>query len=78
MRNRTEWAVKVHGPGTAAASAAAAAGAEPADGRSYLRRASDRRRTERESREGALAHAHAVDWELRRYAVVATWHRPQS
>ncbi|MER5834286.1 GvpL/GvpF family gas vesicle protein [Streptomyces sp. NPDC002130] len=76
LRDRTEWAVKVHGPGTAAASAAAA-GAEPADGRSYLRRASDRRRTERESRERALAQAHAVDRELRGYAVAATRHRPQ-
>ncbi|MER7480902.1 GvpL/GvpF family gas vesicle protein [Streptomyces sp. NPDC126510] len=77
LRDRTEWAVKVHGPGTTA-SAAAAAGAEPVGGRSYLRRASDRRRTERESRERALAQAHAVDRELRRYAVAATRHRPQS
>ncbi|MFF5372691.1 GvpL/GvpF family gas vesicle protein [Streptomyces sp. NPDC013187] len=78
LRDRTEWGVKVHGPRTAAVSAAAAAGAEPGDGRSYLRRASDRRRTERESRERALAQAHAVDRELRRYAVAATRHRPQS
>jgi hypothetical protein len=67
-----------HGPGAAASSAAATAGAEPADGRSCLRRASDRRHTERESRERALAQAHAVDRELRRYAVAATRHRPQS
>ncbi|MFB6846484.1 GvpL/GvpF family gas vesicle protein [Streptomyces sp. NPDC056373] len=78
LRDRTEWAVKVHGPGTAAGTAGAAAEAGPADGRSYLRRASDRRRTERESRERALAQAHAVDRELRRYAVAATRHRPQS
>ncbi|MFD8152322.1 GvpL/GvpF family gas vesicle protein [Streptomyces sp. NPDC059720] len=76
LRDRTEWAVKVHGP--AAAPAAAAAGDGPADGRSYLRRASARRRTEREGREDALARAHAVDRELRRYAVAATRHRPQS
>ncbi|MFH9861438.1 GvpL/GvpF family gas vesicle protein [Streptomyces sp. NPDC017202] len=50
----------------------------PADGRSYLSRVSTRRRTEREARETALARAHAVDRELRRYAVAATRHRPQS
>ncbi|MEU4466796.1 GvpL/GvpF family gas vesicle protein [Streptomyces sp. NPDC024017] len=76
LRNRTEWAVKVHGPATERASGAAGDG--PADGRSYLRRASARRRTEREAREHALAQAHAVDRELRRYAVAATRHRPQS
>ncbi|BCL24470.1 GvpL/GvpF family gas vesicle protein [Streptomyces tuirus] len=76
LRNRTEWAVKVHGPGTGHASGAAGDG--PADGRSYLRRVSERRRSEREERERALARAHAVDRELRRYAVAATRHRPQS
>ncbi|MFI8890367.1 GvpL/GvpF family gas vesicle protein [Streptomyces paradoxus] len=76
LRDRTEWAVKVHGPGTAHASAAAGDG--PADGRSYLARASARRRTEREVRERALGQAQAVDRELRRYAVAATRHRPQS
>ncbi|MFD8224217.1 GvpL/GvpF family gas vesicle protein [Streptomyces massasporeus] len=76
LRDRTEWAVKVHGPGSAHASGAAGDG--PADGRSYLRRVSERRRTEREERERALARAHAVDRELRRYAVAATRHRPQS
>ncbi|MFJ7342979.1 GvpL/GvpF family gas vesicle protein [Streptomyces sp. NPDC101110] len=75
LRDRTEWAVKVHGPMTAPAPAATG---EPLDGRSYLRRASARRRSEREEREQALAHAHAVDRELRRYAVDATRHRPQS
>ncbi|MFF8933417.1 GvpL/GvpF family gas vesicle protein [Streptomyces paradoxus] len=76
LRDRTEWAVKVHGPGTAHAGAAAGDG--PADGRSYLARASARRRTEREARDRALEQAHAVDRELRRYAVAATRHRPQS
>jgi hypothetical protein len=76
LRDRTEWAVKVHGPGSGHAPAAAADG--PADGRSYLRRASARRRTERESRERAVEQAHAVDRELRRHAVAATRHRPQS
>ncbi|MER5578562.1 GvpL/GvpF family gas vesicle protein [Streptomyces massasporeus] len=76
LRHRTEWAVKVHGPGVGHASGAAGDG--PADGRSYLRRVSERRRTEREERERALARAHAVDRELRRYAVAATRHRPQS
>ncbi|MFF8015277.1 GvpL/GvpF family gas vesicle protein [Streptomyces sp. NPDC007929] len=75
LRHRTEWSVKVHGPGLARAGAA---GEGPADGRSYLRRASERRRTEREERERALARAQAVDRELRRYAVAATRHRPQS
>ncbi|MCF4136008.1 GvpL/GvpF family gas vesicle protein [Streptomyces sp. Tue 6430] len=50
----------------------------PAAGRSYLSRVSARRRTEREARESALAQADAVDRELRRYAVAATRHRPQS
>ncbi|MEU6683191.1 GvpL/GvpF family gas vesicle protein [Streptomyces sp. NPDC046832] len=76
LRDRTEWAVKVHGP--VIAPAPAATGDGPLDGRSYLRRASARRRTEREEREQALARAHAVDRELRRYAVAATRHRPQS
>ncbi|MFH9589531.1 GvpL/GvpF family gas vesicle protein [Streptomyces luteogriseus] len=76
LRHRTEWAVKVHGPGIAGAPDAGGDG--PADGRSYLRRVSARRRTEREDRERALARAHAVDRELRRYAAAATRHRPQS
>ncbi|MFK0128361.1 GvpL/GvpF family gas vesicle protein [Streptomyces nigra] len=74
LRDRTEWAVKVHGP----VAGAAAGGEGAADGRSYLRRASARRRTERETREQALARSHTVDRELRRYAVAATRHRPQS
>ncbi|MEU6533240.1 GvpL/GvpF family gas vesicle protein [Streptomyces sp. NPDC046928] len=76
LRDRTEWAVKVHGP--AAGATDSAAGEAAADGRSYLRRASARRRTERETREQALARAHAVDRELRAHAVAATRHRPQS
>ncbi|MFE7900945.1 GvpL/GvpF family gas vesicle protein [Streptomyces sp. NPDC057424] len=76
LRDRTEWAVKVHGP--TAERVPGAAGDGPADGRAYLRRASARRRTEREMREWALARADAVDRELRRYAVAATRHRPQS
>ncbi|MGW7662834.1 GvpL/GvpF family gas vesicle protein [Streptomyces sp. NPDC054756] len=76
LRDRTEWAVKVHGPAAGAADSADGEGA--ADGRSYLRRASARRRTERETREQALARAHVVDRELRAHAVAATRHRPQS
>ncbi|MEU8649830.1 GvpL/GvpF family gas vesicle protein [Streptomyces sp. NPDC048737] len=82
LRGRTEWAVKVHcaGPGRAfgAAGDGGPAHGGPADGRSYLSRVSARRRTEREAREAALAQAHAIDRELRRYAVAATRHRPQS
>lgn len=87
LRGRTEWAVKVYcaGPGQASGAAGdglagdgGAADGSPADGRSYLSRVSNRRRTEREARETALAQAHAVDRELRRYAVAATRHRPQS
>ncbi|MGV9642490.1 GvpL/GvpF family gas vesicle protein [Streptomyces sp. NPDC004822] len=76
LRDRTEWAVKVHGPAAGAADPADGEGA--ADGRSYLRRASARRRTERETREQTMARAHAVDRELRAHAVAATRHRPQS
>ncbi|MFD5967663.1 GvpL/GvpF family gas vesicle protein [Streptomyces sp. NPDC058783] len=78
--DRTEWAVKVH---------AAEAPSEPATdpgartapgggGRAYLRRVSARRRDRRGAHEKALAEAEAVDAELRRYAVAATRHRPQS
>ncbi|MEV6617362.1 GvpL/GvpF family gas vesicle protein [Streptomyces sp. NPDC051051] len=81
LRDRSEWAVKVYCAGPARTSGAAsgvAGDGGPADGRSYLSRVSTRRRTEREARETALARAHAVDRELRRYAVAATRHRPQS
>ncbi|MFD7460122.1 MULTISPECIES: GvpL/GvpF family gas vesicle protein [unclassified Streptomyces] len=47
-------------------------------GRAYLRRVSARRRTRQEEHEQALAEARAVDRELRRHAVAATRHRPQS
>ncbi|MGW7339485.1 GvpL/GvpF family gas vesicle protein [Streptomyces sp. NPDC054808] len=78
--DRTEWAVKVH---------AAEAPPEPATdpgartapggrGRAYLSRVSARRRDWRGAHEKALAEAEAVDAELRRYAVAATRHRPQS
>ncbi|MFC8217617.1 GvpL/GvpF family gas vesicle protein [Streptomyces sp. NPDC057362] len=78
--DRTEWAVKVH---------AAEAPPEPATdpgartapgdgGRAYLSRVSARRRDRRGAHEKALAEAEAVDAELRRYAVAATRHRPQS
>ncbi|MEV7689828.1 GvpL/GvpF family gas vesicle protein [Streptomyces bungoensis] len=79
LRDRTEWAVKVHAaetagpPGGAGDAAAGAVG-----GRDYLSRMSARRRTVREEHEKALAAAQAVDHELRRYAVAATRHRRQS
>ncbi|MFE0802793.1 GvpL/GvpF family gas vesicle protein [Streptomyces sp. NPDC058812] len=84
LRGRTEWAVKVHAS-DGATNAAAAAGA-PADsgtgtatrGRAYLSRASARRRDRQNAHGRALAEADAVDTELRRYAVDATRHRPQS
>lgn len=84
LRGRTEWAVKVHAT-DGATNAAADAGA-PADsgtgagarGRAYLSRASARRRDRQDAHGRALAEADAVDAELRRYAVDATRHRPQS
>ncbi|WP_328564278.1 GvpL/GvpF family gas vesicle protein [Streptomyces coelicoflavus] len=80
LRDRTEWAVKVH---------AAEAPPEPATdtgartgsgggGRAYLSRVSARRRDRQGAHDSALAEAEAVDAELRRYAVAATRHRPQS
>ncbi|MFJ8544063.1 GvpL/GvpF family gas vesicle protein [Streptomyces sp. NPDC093586] len=76
LQDRTEWAVKVHaaepaprtGPRTGA----------DTGGRAYLSRASARRREGRDAHARALAEAEAVDAELRRYAVAATRHRPQS
>ncbi|MFB7087788.1 GvpL/GvpF family gas vesicle protein [Streptomyces sp. NPDC056296] len=84
LRGRTEWAVKVHA--TDGATNAAAAVDAPADsgtgagtrGRAYLSRASARRRDRQDAHGRALAEADAVDAELRRYAVDATRHRPQS
>ncbi|MFD7062120.1 GvpL/GvpF family gas vesicle protein [Streptomyces sp. NPDC059906] len=80
LRDRTEWAVKVH--------AAEAAPEAPADtgapagpgsgGRAYLSRASARRRERQDTRGRALTEAEAVDAALRSHAVAATRHRPQS
>ncbi|MFD5655269.1 GvpL/GvpF family gas vesicle protein [Streptomyces sp. NPDC127039] len=80
LRDRTEWAVKVH--------AAEAAPEAPADtgapagpgsgGRAYLSRASARRRERQDTRGRALTEAEAVDGALRSHAVAATRHRPQS
>ncbi|MFF9094821.1 GvpL/GvpF family gas vesicle protein [Streptomyces sp. NPDC014802] len=78
LRGRTEWAVKVHAAGAGVRAPDAGDAATVAGGRAYLSRASARRRTEREGHAQALAEAHAVDEELRRYAVAATRHRPQS
>ncbi|MBJ6637459.1 GvpL/GvpF family gas vesicle protein [Streptomyces sp. DHE7-1] len=80
LGGRTEWAVKVHAAEVSApgASGAGAAGPTPAGGRDYLSRVSARRRTRSEAHERAVAGAHEVDRELRRYAVAATRHRPQS
>ncbi|MGW0348753.1 GvpL/GvpF family gas vesicle protein [Streptomyces anthocyanicus] len=80
LRDRTEWAVKVH--------AAEAASGAPTDtgapagpgsgGRAYLSRASARRRERQGAHGRALAEAEAVDAALRSHAVAATRHRPQS
>ncbi|ANB10165.1 gas vesicle protein [Streptomyces ambofaciens] len=86
LRDRTEWAVKVHAAEQAAPAATPAgrgtdAGPRPgraAGGRAYLSRASARRRGREDAHEKARAAAEAVDAELRRYAVAATRHRPQS
>ncbi|MFF8574461.1 GvpL/GvpF family gas vesicle protein [Streptomyces sp. NPDC015408] len=86
LRNRTEWAVKVHAaegapddlptapadPGTGSGSGSGSGG------RAYLSRASARRRDRQQAHGRARAEAEAVDAELRRYAVAATRHRPQS
>ncbi|WP_217168209.1 GvpL/GvpF family gas vesicle protein [Streptomyces sp. AC512_CC834] len=88
LRDRTEWAVKVHAaeasqdaPADAGTGSAPATGSVPgagAAGRAYLSRASARRRDRQHAHGKALAEAEAVDAELRRYAVAATRHRPQS
>ncbi|MFF0791853.1 GvpL/GvpF family gas vesicle protein [Streptomyces spiralis] len=81
LRDRTEWAVKVH---ATAPPAAAPQGAPPVceggppGGRAYLSRASARRRIRHEAHEQAVAQAMEVDRELRQYAVAATRYRPQS
>ncbi|MFI1022079.1 GvpL/GvpF family gas vesicle protein [Streptomyces olivaceus] len=77
LRDRTEWAVKVHAA-ERAADASAQAEASATGGRGYLSRASARRRDQRHAHGRALGEAEAVDTELRRFAVAATRHRPQS
>ncbi|MEU6812516.1 GvpL/GvpF family gas vesicle protein [Streptomyces sp. NPDC046831] len=80
LRDRTEWAVKVHAaePGTASPDAPGTGHGGEGGGRAYLSRVSARRRTRQEAQERARAEAAAADRELRRYAVAATRHRPQS
>ncbi|MEU4039848.1 GvpL/GvpF family gas vesicle protein [Streptomyces collinus] len=81
LRDRTEWAVKVHlAPPAAAPDRPSPAGQDPppAGGRAYLSRASARRRTRQQAHEEAWAEAREVDTELRRHAVAATRHQPQS
>ncbi|WP_318215842.1 GvpL/GvpF family gas vesicle protein [Streptomyces sp. SCL15-6] len=77
LHGRTEWAVKVHAAEPASRAAVTPAGAGTG-GRAYLSRASARSRDRQDSHARALAEAEAVDAELRRYAVAATRHRPQS
>ncbi|MFJ3037638.1 GvpL/GvpF family gas vesicle protein [Streptomyces tendae] len=76
LRDRTEWAVKVHA--AEAAPGAAAATGSGDGGRAYLSRVSARRREQRGALGKAQAEAEAVDAALRRHAVAATRHRPQS
>ncbi|MFE5599125.1 GvpL/GvpF family gas vesicle protein [Streptomyces coelicoflavus] len=82
LRDRTEWAVKVHAaeapPEPATDTGAGAGTGSGAGGRAYLGRISARRRDRQGAHARALAEAEAVDAELRRYAVAATRHRPQS
>ncbi|MFD8276540.1 GvpL/GvpF family gas vesicle protein [Streptomyces flaveolus] len=77
LHGRTEWAVKVHAAEPASRAAVTPAGAGTG-GRAYLSRASARSRDRQDSHAKALAEAEAVDAELRRHAVAATRHRPQS
>ncbi|MER6349151.1 GvpL/GvpF family gas vesicle protein [Streptomyces sp. NPDC001595] len=79
LRGRTEWAVKVHAAGTGATAGSHSGGdSGGVGGRAYLSRVSARRRSRDEERERALAEARDLDRELRRHAVAATRHRPQS
>ncbi|MFI1753003.1 GvpL/GvpF family gas vesicle protein [Streptomyces sp. NPDC020571] len=82
LRDRTEWAVKVHAaeaaPEAAGDTGTVAPTGSGGGGRAYLSRVSARRREERGARGKALAEAEAVDAALRRHAVAATRHRPQS
>ncbi|MFA3878167.1 GvpL/GvpF family gas vesicle protein [Streptomyces sp. MMCC 100] len=78
LRDRTEWAVKVHAAEPPPESAADTGARTGSGGRAYLSRVSARRRDRQSAHDEALAEAEAVDAELRRYAVAATRHRPQS
>ncbi|MEU9579518.1 GvpL/GvpF family gas vesicle protein [Streptomyces chilikensis] len=86
LDGRTEWAVKVHAAAPEAAAGAAGSGSAGTGGpgtavpggRGYLSRASARQRMRRDRHETARAVARTVDLTLRRYAVDATAHRPQS
>jgi hypothetical protein len=77
LQGRTEWAVKVHAAEPASKATVTPDGAGTG-GRAYLSRASARSRDRQDAQAKALAEAEAVDAELRRYAVAATRHRPQS
>ncbi|MFI2410762.1 GvpL/GvpF family gas vesicle protein [Streptomyces sp. NPDC018947] len=77
LRDRTEWAVKVHAAEPAADAGPAGTPEGGGGGRAYLSRASARRRDRQDARARAASEAEAVDAELRRYAVAATRHRPQ-
>jgi hypothetical protein len=78
LRGRTEWAVKVHAAQAPPEPDAEAGTRAGAGGRDYLSRVSARRRERQGAHDRALAEAEAVDAELRRYAVAAVRHRPQS
>ncbi|MGW0812084.1 GvpL/GvpF family gas vesicle protein [Streptomyces viridiviolaceus] len=90
LADRTEWAVKVHAAetntplegaadtGTGVGTGTDIGTGAGTGGRAYLSRASARRRARLDARGKALAEAEAVDAELRRHAVAATRHRPQS
>ncbi|MEU3556625.1 GvpL/GvpF family gas vesicle protein [Streptomyces fragilis] len=94
LAGRTEWAVKVHAsvreapappspPPPSPAPSSSGSAEQPATagaggGRSYLSRASARRRVLRDRQERARALALTVDRALRAYAVDAASHRPQS
>ncbi|OMI91786.1 gas vesicle protein [Streptomyces sp. M1013] len=82
LRDRTEWAVKVHAVEAAAETTGDTGTGTPSGsgdgGRAYLSRVSARRREQRGAHGKALAEAEAVDAALRRHAVAATRHRPQS
>ncbi|MGV9591153.1 GvpL/GvpF family gas vesicle protein [Streptomyces tendae] len=82
LRDRTEWAVKVHAAEAAPEAAGDTGPGAPTGsgdgGRAYLSRVSARRREQQGARGKALAEAEAVDAALRHHAVAATRHRPQS